>query len=51
MLDKDLFKLLGKNKKYIFFVVGLMIIGLFANLSFTFSICYALEIIIDKKLQ
>lgn len=49
MLDKDLFKLLGKNKKYIFFVVGLMIIGLFANLSFTFSICYALEIIIDKK--
>ena len=49
MLDKDLFKLLGKNKKYIFFVVGLMIIGLFANLSFTFSICYDLEIIIDKK--
>lgn len=29
MIDKDLFKLLGKNKKYIFIVDALMIIHLF----------------------
>ena len=35
MIDKNLFKLLGKNKKYLIIIVILMIIGLFANLGFS----------------
>ena len=31
MLDKNLFKLLGGNKKYIFIVVALMIVGTLAS--------------------
>lgn len=42
MIDKDLFKLLGKNKKYIFIIVILMILGLFLNLGFTASICISI---------
>ncbi len=45
MIDKNLFKLLGKNKKYLIIIVILMIIGLFANLGFSamvaLSIYYA----------
>ena len=43
MIDKKLLALLGENKKYIFCAVGLMIVGLFANLSITASICYAIQ--------
>ncbi|MBF1110398.1 MAG: ABC transporter ATP-binding protein/permease [Solobacterium sp.] len=43
MLDKKLLALLGHNKKYIFYAVGLMIVGLFANLAITASICYAIQ--------
>lgn len=43
MIDKKLLALLGHNKKYIFYAVGLMIVGLFANLSITASICYAIQ--------
>lgn len=43
MIDKKLLALLGENKKYIFYAVGLMIVGLFANLSITASICYAIQ--------
>ena len=43
MIDKKLLALLGDNKKYIFYAVGLMIVGLFANLSITASICYAIQ--------
>lgn len=39
MIDKDLFKLLGKDKKYIFISVALMILGLVLNLIFTASLC------------
>ena len=42
MIDKDLFKLLGKNKKYIFIIVLLMVIGLFLNLGFTASVCISI---------
>lgn len=31
MIDKDLLRLLGSNKKYIGFCVGWMVLGLFAN--------------------
>ena len=43
MIDKKLLALLGGNKKYIFYTVGLMIVGLFANLAITASICYAIQ--------
>ena len=33
MIDKELLKLLGGNKKYIFYTVGFMVLGLFANLT------------------
>lgn len=42
MIDKQLLRLLGDNKKYIFYTVGLMVVGLFANIGITSSICYAI---------
>ena len=47
MIDKKLLALLGENKKYIFYAVGLMIVGLFANLAITASICYAIQYAAD----
>ena len=47
MIDKKLLALLGDNKKYIFYAVGLMIVGLFANLAITASICYAIHYAAD----
>ena len=47
MIDKKLLALLGHNKKYIFYAVGLMIVGLFANLAITASICYAIQYAAD----
>jgi len=38
MIDKNLFKLLGKNKKYIFIVVVLEIISLLSQTAFSYSI-------------
>lgn len=43
MVDKKLLALLGKDRKYIGWTVGLMVAGLGANLAFTASICKALE--------
>ena len=45
MIDKDLFKLLGKNKKYIFIVVLLQSVGLIANVLITASVCYAIYLL------
>ncbi len=47
MIDKSLLHLLGENKKYIFYTVSLMILGLFANVSVTASICYAIYLAIN----
>lgn len=44
MLDKELLKLIGENKKYIAYVVVLSVIGLLANLAITASICYAVSL-------
>ena len=46
MIDKNLLRLLGDNKKYIFYVVGLMALGLFANVGITASICWAINLAI-----
>ncbi len=43
MIDKNLLRLLGGNKKYIFCTVMLMVIGLFANVAVTASICWAID--------
>lgn len=42
MIDKKLFRLLGQNKKYIGYVVALMLVGLLANLTVTACICRAI---------
>lgn len=47
MIDKKLLQLLGKNKKYIFYTVALMVLGLFANVGITASICYAINLLIN----
>lgn len=44
MIDKDLLRLLGGNKKYIAFCVGLMVLGLFANVGITASLCRAIAL-------
>ena len=46
MIDKKLLRLLGDNKKYIFYTVGLMVLGLFANVGITASICWAINLAI-----
>ena len=46
MIDKKLLHLLGKNKKYIICCVGLMVLGLFANIGITASICWAVGLVI-----
>lgn len=48
MIDKELFKLIGKNKKYIFFAVALQVLGLIANVGITASICWAVYLVISK---
>ena len=42
MLDKKLFRLLGQNRKYIGYVVALVLVGLLANLTVTACICRAI---------
>lgn len=49
MIDKDLFRLIGKDKKYIFISVFLSVLGLIANLSITFCVCFAIQLGIDNK--
>lgn len=49
MIDKELFRLIGKDKKYIFISVFLSVLGLIANLSITFCVCFAIQLGIDNK--
>ena len=44
MIDKELFKLLGSNKKYIYLTVVAMLVGLFANIGITATICWTIYI-------
>ncbi len=50
MIDKALLRLLGSNKKYIFYAVGFMILGLFANLSITAGICWSIFLLIQQAM-
>lgn len=45
MIDKELFKLISGNKKYIFIAVLLQAIGLIANVAITGSVCYAVYLL------
>lgn len=49
MIDKDLFRLLGKNKKYIFIVVFLMVIGLIANITFYGGIALGVNELLNNR--
>ena len=46
MIDKNLLRLLGGNKKYIFYCVALQVLGLFANVGITASLCWAINLAI-----
>lgn len=46
MIDKNLLRLLGGNKKYIFIAVALMVLGLFANVGITACVCWAIDLAI-----
>ena len=48
MIDKELFKLIGGNKKYIFIAVLLQAIGLIANVAITGSVCYAVYLLTEN---
>ncbi len=48
MIDKDLFKLLGSNKKYIFIVVIIEIISLLSTCLFSYSLAHSISISIDN---
>lgn len=47
MIDKDLFRFLGGNKKYVFLTVAVMAVGLLANISITACICFAISLAIN----
>lgn len=46
MIDKDLLKLIGGNKKYIIISVALQVLGLIVNVGITASICWAIYLLI-----
>ena len=48
MLDKELLRLLGGNRKYIFYTVAVMMTGLLANLSITAGICVAIYLLTQE---
>ncbi len=48
MIDKELLKLLGDNKKYIFIAVALMLLGLAANIGITACICWAIYLLTEN---
>ena len=48
MIDKKLLQLLGSNRKYIFYTVAFMVLGLFANLSITAGICWSVSLLIQQ---
>lgn len=47
MFDKELIKLIGGNRKYVIYVVLLMILGMLGNIGITASICWAVYLLIE----
>lgn len=48
MIDKELLRLLGGNKKYIFYTVGIMVLGLSANIGITACICWTIQLLLNN---
>lgn len=48
MIDKELFRLIGSNKKYIFIAVALQVTGLLANIGITACICWAVWLLLTN---
>ena len=48
MFNKEIFNLLGKNKKYVIYTVILMILNLIASLGITTMIAYGIHILIEN---
>ena len=48
MLDKELMRLLGSNRKYIFYTIAVMMVGLLANLSITAGICVTIYLLTQQ---
>ena len=46
MFDKNLLTLLGKDKKYIFYLVGLNLANVVLNIVMTFAICFVINFLI-----
>lgn len=47
MIDRELFRLIGSNRKYIFIAVFLQVIGLIANVTVTGSVCFAVYLLMQ----
>lgn len=45
MLDKELFRLMGGNKKYMVYTVALMVVGSLLNIGITACICWAVYLL------
>ncbi len=45
MIDRELMKLLGGNKKYIFYTVALQVFGMLANIGITACICFCVRLL------
>ncbi len=45
MIDKELFRLIGGNRKYVFVAVALQVVGLAANVAVTAGICLAISLL------
>ena len=48
MIDKELFRLIGGNKKYIYASVAAMVLGLIANIGVTACICFAIYLLTEN---
>lgn len=48
MIDKQLFRLLGSNKKYVFYTVGLMVVGMLANIGTTACLCRVVWLLMEE---
>lgn len=49
MLDKDLFSLLGKDKKYVAYITIIDLIGVLANIAITAFICLCLDLTLKQS--
>lgn len=49
MIDKDLLKMLGKNKKYVFFALAAQIVAMLSNTGITMLICYCIYLLTKQS--